>query len=146
MKRYIAVLTCLVVLLSLCACGRARDEAAKITRESDIEVPFYTREALQNPYPDTLLEAAVGTGESIVACGVDSRGDRRLFRLDVSDRSFTLIEGVSPGYVETMDGLSDGRAILSYYDENAVLTVCEIGADNHAATAPLRCPWIWRER
>lgn len=140
MKRYIAVLTCLVVLLSLCACGRARDEAAKITRESDIEVPFYTREALQNPYPDTLLEAAVGTGESIVACGVDSRGDRRLFRLDVSDRSFTLIEGVSPGYVETMDGLSDGRAILSYYDESAVLTVCEIGADNHAATAPLALP------
>lgn len=140
MKRYIAVLSCLALLLSLCACGRDRDKPAEITRESDIEAPFYTREALPSPYPDTLLEAAAGTGESIVACGVDSRGDRRLFRLDVSDRSFTLIEGVDPGYIETMDGLSDGRAVLSYYDENAVLTVCEIGADNRAAAAPLALP------
>lgn len=143
MKKTIAALLCLALLLSLCACrrdGGKAEEKAEPVLEADVETPVYSREPISCPEPDSSFEASVAAGDSIILCQVNSKGARRLFRMDAGTLSFTTIDCQVPAMLETLDGRSDGSAVLSYRDENGALIVCEIGADNSAASHPLNLP------
>lgn len=139
MKKIIAALLCLALLLPLCACGQDKEEP-EVILEADVKTPFYIKEAVGCPEPDGSFEAAVGAGDSVIACTVNSGGEYRLFRMDTGTRAFTPIDCAVPAAPETLDGLSDGRAALSWRDENGALVVCEIGADNNAVCYTLSLP------
>lgn len=139
MKKINAAILCFVMLMSLCACVKEKEKSEPIL-EADVETPFYTKEALVCPEPGGSFEAAVGTGNGVISCTVNSEGKYRLFRMDTGTLDFAPIDCAVPAAPETLDGLSDGRAALSWHDENGVLIVCEIGADNSAVTHTLSLP------
>ena len=139
MKKINAALLCFVMLMSLCACGRDEEKTEPIL-EADVDTPFYTKEALNCPEPGGSFGTAVGAGDSVIACTVSSEGKYRLFRMDTGTSDFAPIDCAVPTSPETLDGLSDGRAALSWHDESGALIVCEIGADNSAVTHTLSLP------
>ena len=146
MKKTIAViLFFLMLLLFLTACGRRQEGGENGAQNTDLAVKPFEREGLTVPAADVSILRAVRTGDSIVLCGRDGQEVWRFYRMDTSEFAILPIEGLTADGIETADGLSDGSAVISYYNEAGTLMAVTIRSDNSFIERPVELPEEWKD-
>lgn len=147
MKKAIAIAVILLLLMSLplTACGRRQEGGESGAQNTDLTVKLFERKSLTVPAVDVSILWAVRTGDSIVLCGKDGQGVWRFYRMDTSEFIISAIEGLTADNIETVDGLSDGSAMMTYYDVTGTLTAVTVEPDNSYSQSPVKLPEEWKD-
>ncbi len=141
MKKAILILLAAALAVSLCACsGGGEKQGADELLTGELSAPRFSPEAVAIPGNEINIFSAARTGDSLIAAGRDADRSFRFYRITPASGAVTELSGLTTDSLETLDGLSDGSALLSYVGADGSLHLASIGGDDSCGAVQTDIP------